>query len=135
MKPVFLFPYVLFVCLIAWPITVVAGDALSSVKALDGSWVPDTKLVVENNCPAGEFIMETFTVDDGYVTGKMGHSQDGPFRFNTRIDQDGSVDYYSQAQYVMVRGRGQFTDDRGTGSFEVSGETNCSGRWELIREK
>jgi hypothetical protein len=121
--------------LTAWSVQASAADGPSSLKALNGSWVPDMALALDTSCPGGEFLMEKFIVENGDVTGKIGHSQDGPFNFSARIHKDGYVTYYSQAQYVMIKGEGQFTDVEGNGQFIVTGETNCSGSWHLVKEK
>jgi len=112
----------------------IAQETLSSIKALDGNWVHPAELAVDNNCPAGEFMIETFVIKDGHATGVVGHSQDGPFRFSANIQKDGTVSYYAQGQYVMIKGEGHFTDNRGTGRFEVTGETNCDGAWDLVKQ-
>ena len=111
-----------------------AEDALTSIKALDGTWLPTSKMENSNNCPAGAFLIKSFVSENGDISGVVGHSQDGPFRFSTSIDKDGYVSFFAQGQYVMIRGDGTFTDTRGSGQFEVSGEANCSGEWELLKQ-
>lgn len=112
-----------------------AVDPQAGVASLDGSWVPDKDLTSDNTCPAGEFIFEEFIVKDGKVSGSVGHSRDGPFRFSTTVKPGGLVSLYSSGQYVMIQAKGKLTADRAKGTFKVSGEVDCGGSWELVRKK
>jgi hypothetical protein len=105
----------------ALSVQVFAADGPSSLKAMNGNWIPDTSLAIESSCPGGEFLMEKFIVKNGNVTGKVGHSRDGPFNFNATIQSDGYVSYFSSGQYVMigVKGNSRITMAKVTTQYPV----------------
>ncbi len=109
-----------------------AGTAVAALSParFDGKWEWES-VELSGECGGARF--SKFEVNGGSIKGSGRHPLVGPIRLSGKVDDQGAVSLVGSGRGVLLTFTGRLTESEGSGTVDVSGDGNCSGRWRVTR--
>ncbi len=106
-----------------------AVAALSAAR-FDGKWKWHS---VDLTGPCSSATFKKFVVKGGSIKASGRHPMIGNIPITGKVDDQGVVSLVGAKSGVLLRFKGRMTESEGSGTVDMTGAENCSGRWSVTR--